>query len=75
MYDELADVRNSLALANAYRDAGLPLEMHIYPDAPHGVALGTAVTSCGVEKWENPAIARWVADAAYWTKHEVILKR
>lgn len=64
--DELVDIRNSLTLAAAYKEAGLLMEMHIYPDAPHGVALGTSITSCGNPKWENPAIARWIADAAYW---------
>ena len=66
--DELADVRNSLTLASAYKEANLSMEMHIYPDAPHGIALGNAITSCGNPKWENPAIARWVADAARWSR-------
>ena len=38
--DQGVDVRNSLVLASAYREHGLEFEMHIYPDAPHGIALG-----------------------------------
>lgn len=36
--DEIVDVRNSLCLAEKYRENELLFEMHIYPDGPHGVA-------------------------------------
>lgn len=64
--DELVSVRNSLLLADAYARAGVPFEMHIYPDAPHGIALGNAITKCSQEKWKNPAIAKWVNHAVEW---------
>ena len=64
--DEIVDVRNSLALAEAYRRAERQFEMHIYPDAPHGVALANEVTWEGKEKWRNSAIAEWVRMAAVW---------
>ena len=64
--DQAVNVSNSLAVAAAYSKAGVPFEMHIYPDAPHGVALGNAITECGNEKWNNPAIAEWVRMAAAW---------
>ena len=66
--DQAVDVRNSLVLAEAYRAHGLQFEMHIYPDAPHGVALGSDITRCGNEKWSNPRIARWTGEAAEWTE-------
>ena len=66
--DQAVDVRNSLILADAYRRAGLCFEMHIYPDAPHGVALGNDITRCGVDKWSDPAIGEWVSHAARWAK-------
>lgn len=66
--DEIVDVRNSLCLAEKYRENNLTFEMHIYPDAPHGVALGNEITGCGVEKWQNPAIAKWVEHAAAWAE-------
>ena len=37
--DELVPVENSLMLAQALSAAGVPYEMHIYPDGPHGVGL------------------------------------
>lgn len=64
--DQVVDVKNSLALAGAYREAGVEFEMHIYPDAPHGAALGNRITRCDAAKWEDPAIAAWVDQAASW---------
>lgn len=66
--DEAVNVKNSLALAGAYANAGMKLELHIYPDAPHGVALGNEITECGCKKWNNPCIAKWVENAALWAK-------
>lgn len=66
--DEVVDVKNSLVLANALADKHIEFEMHIYPDAPHGVALGNEITKCGVEKWCNSAIAKWVDNAVEWAK-------
>ena len=66
--DEAADIGNSVALANALVEKRLMFEMHIYPDAPHGVALGNRITKCDCEKWDNPSIAKWVENAAEWAK-------
>lgn len=71
--DQLVDVRNSLCLAEKYKEYGIPFEMHIYPQGPHGVALGNEITKCGVEQWSHPAIAKWVEHAAAWAE-DVILK-
>ena len=64
--DEIVNVMNSLCLAEAYTNAGVSYEMHIYPDAPHGVALANSITACGREKWDNPRIAEWVRMSAEW---------
>ena len=66
--DQIVDVRNSLCIAEKYREHGLLFEMHVYPDAPHGFALGNAITKCGVEKWENRSIAKWVENAVAWAE-------
>ena len=66
--DGAVDVRNSLALADAYKRAGKTFEMHIYPDAPHGVALGNEITRCNNDKWVNKSIAQWVGMADEWAK-------
>lgn len=64
--DEIVDVRNSLSLASAYKAAELQFELHVFPDAPHGAALGNKITSYGKPKYENSAIAEWVRMAAFW---------
>lgn len=67
--DETVDVKNSLSLAWAYSNAGLQYEMHIYPDAPHGVALANRITECEKPGWYNPAMAEWVRLAAAWAEN------
>ena len=64
--DQVVDVKNALSIAWGYADAGVPHELHVYPDAPHGAALGNDITECGVAKWNNPAIAQWVNHAVAW---------
>lgn len=66
--DQVVDARNSLSLAMAYANAGVSYELHIFPHAPHGVALGNSVTDCGNPAWNDPMIARWVEMAAYWAE-------
>ena len=66
--DGVVDARNSLALAMAYANAGVSYELHIFPHAPHGVALGNAITALGNPAWIDPMIERWVEMAAYWAE-------
>ncbi len=66
--DQLVDVRNAFTVATAYSLAGVPFELHIYPDAPHGVALGNQITAGTTPKFNNSAIAEWVRLAANWTE-------
>ena len=65
--DKVVPVSNALDLARAYAEAGMMFELHIYPDAPHGAALGNAITMMDVPKWNDAAIAKWVENAVYWT--------
>lgn len=64
--DQIVDARNSLVLANAYTEKRVPYELHVLPDAPHGMALGNAITAGACEKFNNPALSDWVRMAAYW---------
>ena len=66
--DSVVDVRNSLVLATALKQAGKTFELHIYPDSPHGLALGNEITRCGNDKWCDPTLARWVGDACAWAE-------
>ena len=66
--DELVPLENALILGLAYKEAGVPFEMHIYPHGPHGMALANKVTWIGNPDYNNAAIARWVADSALWMR-------
>ena len=66
--DQAVTVKNSLKLANAYADAGMMFEMHIYPDAPHGIALANKITKGSNEKFDNKEIAKWVEHAVAWAE-------
>ena len=66
--DQVVNIMNAVALAGAYARLGKQFEMHVYPDAPHGVALGNDITECGQPKWNNAYIAKWVENAANWAK-------
>ena len=67
--DQICPVSNALMLSNAMSVAGIPFELHIYPDAPHGIALGNAITAGNVQKHNNAAIAQWIDLAANWAKN------
>ena len=66
--DQVVNVKNSLDLARAYSEAGVAYEMHIYPEAMHGIALANEITECGIDEFNNPCIAKWVENAVIWTK-------
>ena len=66
--DVVVPLDNALQLGLAYKRAGIPFEMHIYPHGPHGMALANKVTWCGNPDYNNAAIARWVADSVQWMK-------
>lgn len=67
--DQAVPVRNSLDLASALSKVQCPFELHIYPDSPHGVALGNDITTTREPKHTNSAIAKWVEHAVYWADH------
>ena len=66
--DELVNVKNSICMANALAENGVPFELHIFEDSPHGMALGNEITACGKEKWNSESLAAWVDMAAKWAK-------
>ncbi|MBQ4353370.1 MAG: alpha/beta hydrolase [Clostridia bacterium] len=66
--DAVVPVKNALVLAEAYAKAGRTFELHIYPDAPHGAALGNHITWSGNPKFDNAAIAKWIENAAFWAQ-------
>ena len=66
--DKSVSVENSLVLADAYRRAGKKFEMHIFYDAPHGMALGNDITSLGEAIYDQPSLASWIDQSILWMK-------
>lgn len=59
--DEAVSVKNSLKMANALTDAGVPYELHVFPEGNHGSCTCTAET-----RTENPYNARWIDLSIIW---------
>ena len=61
--DRTVDIGNAFNVAEAYSKAGVPFELHVYPNGPHGFALANELTG-----WSDPRVAEWVRIAAEWAK-------
>ncbi len=62
--DTCVPIKNALLMADAMANAGIPFELHVYPDGPHGLALcneQTRMLNPHCEGWMQMAI-RWVKD-------------
>ena len=67
--DELVPVENSLLLASALRRAGVPFELHIFPDGIHGLSLANELTQTdGNPVQIVPAAAQWMDLCLVWLK-------
>lgn len=63
--DQLVPVENSLLFAQAMRRQGIPFELHIYPEGPHGLSLATKLTATNEEQI-NPHVATWMDLCIQW---------
>lgn len=62
--DKLVPVENSFLYAQALRKKGIPLEMHIYPNGPHGLDCVSEGTF-----WKVPKYTRkypWIEQSIEW---------
>jgi len=66
--DQIVPVENALYTAQAMAAAKVPFELHIYPEGPHGIALGNFQTSRGNPHWEDAEVEKWVSHAVAWMK-------
>lgn len=67
--DGLVPVENSLLLAEAYRRAGVPFELHIFEHGPHGLSVATfetADTPSG--DLINEAVSAWTGALFKWLR-------
>lgn len=68
--DQVVNVRNAIRLANAYAEHNIPFELHIFENAPHGMALSNAITANQKPAYINPHNAKWIELAAEWMNTE-----
>ncbi len=64
--DQSVPVENSLIFATAMKNANIPFELHIYPDGPHGLSLGTRETISTVADRFNPHVSSWIELCNKW---------
>jgi acetyl esterase/lipase len=64
--DEDVPVENSLLLAEAMRKHGLNVELHIFPEGPHGLSLASGLSSMGDAKFENVHCSSWISLVEHW---------
>lgn len=62
--DSLVPAQNSIQFAMALLNAGVPVEMHLFPDGYHGMSVCTKETGSF-----HPYNGRWVAWSVEWLKH------
>lgn len=66
--DQAVPVANALTVAMKMAEKGMKFELHVYPNGPHGVALGDWQTGRGNDAWVDEKVARWIDDSIYWSK-------
>ncbi|MBR2370835.1 MAG: alpha/beta hydrolase [Clostridia bacterium] len=66
--DGSVPVENSLLMASALRAHGVPFELHIYPEGPHGLSLCNELTCSGKPRMIVPRAAGWAQLSLEWIK-------
>ena len=65
--DELIPVENTIRMANALAQAGVPFEVHIFEDGMHGLSLADQASASSLMEVDTDA-AKWVGLAEAWLK-------
>lgn len=63
--DPMVDVRHSLLMAEALREKGRPLELHIFPHGDHALSVANVHSAMSPER-ADPHIHRWVELCREW---------
>jgi acetyl esterase/lipase len=66
--DKAVPVENSLQFAEALRKAGVPFDLHIYQQGPHGLGLGT-------RDWNPEKRHPWTRDCLFWLRAQGFVKQ
>ncbi len=63
--DGLVPIQNTLLMANALADAGVPFEVHVFEEGDHGLALADQSTSVARSQID-PNVSKWAGLAEAW---------
>ena len=68
--DQSVPVYNSIAFASALIDAGVSVELHLFPRGGHGLALATEETTSADRRWGQvePSVRTWPALFDTWMR-------
>jgi len=66
--DSAVPVENSLQFAEALRKAGVPFDLHIYQQGPHGLGLGT-------REWNPEKRHPWTRDCIFWLRAQGFVRQ
>lgn len=66
--DGCVPVDSSLIMANALKCAGIPFELHIYPNGGHGLSLANAETAFGNEGLISRSVSQWLGSVVIWAE-------
>ncbi len=68
--DEAVPCENSRLFAAALEDAGIPVELHVYPEGKHGLALANEATAADASQIV-PSCQDWIDRAFSWINKTV----
>lgn len=64
--DDGVPSENTFLFAKAMKAAGVPFEMHIYPEGIHGLSLGSRETRDALTNRENEHVTSWIDLCTAW---------
>lgn len=67
--DQAVPVENSLFFIEALRKYQVPVEMHIFPEGPHGLSLANRETIASLEEKEYTAVQPWMELSCTWIRN------
>ncbi len=71
--DSLVPVQNSTRMASALADKGVPFELHVFENGPHGLSLATQASSGNMTEVDTAA-AEWIPLCRTWLEKRFAIK-
>lgn len=70
--DQLVNVNQSTILATALANKGIPFELHVFEDGPHGLSLATQATAPSIVEVDD-TVRIWIDLAEKWLSKRFML--